>query len=878
MHLRICTLHRMQNRSHCHLVIRAFSLMALVAGLLAPKLLTHAYSSNSNSNLVANGGFEDGNTHPDGWNFCGGAKLADTQNGATDQMVHGGRYALRMGQPIDNTCGSAVLGPNQVAFQDVTIPSDASDVTISFWYQALGTWPAGEWHLELTNEPRDYLGSVVFIDTIKMDELTPGWHLYRQNLKSEDVAKVRGKTLYLQLYVRFKGQPDWDWQVYVDDVKVTPIRERTQTAPLPADLQGNGTRPIVVNGPNNSVYRIDTDGDNRIKLPSTTLPPYLPTWSPDGKRIVFQTDWLQPEASTDTTKFPALVGRAWLMNADGSGLRPIFQTLGQEGRKEVPLGCLRFSPNTCSDTGLDALDGLLTNLHWSPDSQKISATICFRNRWYNSDKSSQDATCHVGIHDVPTGVDIVKIGPTVSITDAAGASWSPNGKILFETGPSLTQRAKGIWELDTTTQPPQAVRLLTWLTGYASSSIDLRSNPESDPTWSPDGRYFITYRQAASVHYVPVTGTDPLFLSLRSNYHIMVHDRQNLGKPRMLLLTDHGRLSGRPAWSPNGKYVLYTLSNDEGTAADIWWLNVQTSETGKLTNDGASYNADWLPTAQLPTEPTPAPTSTPNPNLVFKAFMPMVVRDVGGTQPGPTATPSSQTNVTPVVLPTLTPTTASTPLPAPVNPTAVPPRGISGKVLYKGVGIAGITVRLEVCVPSLPCEAKVSTQTDANGNYNFPYAPSQSGFFSYQVTYTNGPDGGNASDSRFLSYWQVSKSALISYSYAERLAGGTFDIADVELIAPANGTELPVPVTFSWKSRDIAGEKYQGLLDTQNNGLNQCSQDDPGTVLSFTVSTLACQFPAMVPGVPHRWFVLVFQGGESGGEGASRVRAISFAP
>ena len=234
-----------------------FVLPALVAGLLAPLPRTHAQS---NLNLIANGDFETGNTHPDGWNLCGNAKLADTQSGATDMMVHAGRYALRMGQPIDNTCGSEVLGPNQVAFTDVTIPSDASDVTISFWYSALGTWPAGELNLGLTTEPRDYLGSVAFIDTIKMDELTPGWHLYRQNLKSEDVTRLRGKTLYLQIYVRFAGQPDWNWAMYLDDVKVTPMRERTQAAPLPADLQGNGTRPIVLNGPNNAVYRVDTNG------------------------------------------------------------------------------------------------------------------------------------------------------------------------------------------------------------------------------------------------------------------------------------------------------------------------------------------------------------------------------------------------------------------------------------------------------------------------------------------------------------------------------------------------------------------------------------------------------------------------------------------
>jgi Tol biopolymer transport system component len=853
--------------------------MALVTTLLVPAPLTNAQSNPnlSNANLLANGDFEAGNTHPADWNLCGGAKLADAQNGATDKMVRGGRYALRLGQPIDTSCGNDPLGPSQVAFEDVTIPSDAEDVTLSFWYSALGYWAAGEIVIELTRTPRSYLGSGVLIDAIKMEDLQAGWHFYRGNLRSSDVAALRGQTVYLSVYVRFQGQPSWDWAMYLDDVRLSPTRERTQAAPLPADLVGNGTRPIVLDGPNKGVYRIDTDGGNRIRLATAPLDTFLPTWSPDGRYITFQTNWLEPENNTDTTKFPALIGRAWLMNADGSGLRPIFHTPGREGTKDSPPGCIRT--NTCSDRGLDALDGLLTDLHWSPDSRHIAATVCIRGRWYNGDKDTQDASCHVSLYDVAGGNTVPIIGFSKWITEAQGASWSDSGKVLFYTTPSLASRKYGVWELDLSAQPSQTTQLLTWLTQDAESNVlDLRSNPESDPTWSPDGRYFITYRKSQSVHFVPSTEPDPFFSTLRTNFSIMLHDRQNLSQPRMLLLTDHGQLSGRPAWSPNGKYILYTLVTDEGTSADIWWLNVQTGETGKLTNDGQSRNADWLRTAQLPTEPTPIPTMptpTPNPDLTFKSFLPLAVRSTGNTQPTPTSTPSNQAAVTPVVLPTLTPTTAPTALPTPANPTAVPPRGISGRVLYKGAPVGGIKLELITCLLDLPCTIYMTATTTSTGVYAFEYAPENT-LLGYTVRYTNGPSGGNTEDPRYLLYWQTNGGLM--HEYAERKVLADFDIAEVELTAPANNATVAVPATFSWRGRG-GSDKYQWFIDALGDAFGLCDQQQPGTNTSFTFASLGCGgIFEIETNTPHNWRVVVTREGAGGGRGQSHVRTVRFAP
>ena len=45
-------------------------------------------------------------------------------------------------------------------------------------------------------------------------------------------------------------------------------------------------------------------------------------------------------------------------------------------------------------------------------------------------------------------------------------------------------------------------------------------------------------------------------------------------------------------WSPDGRYVLYTLYESTDTA-NVWWLDVTTGATGRVTNDGASVSVDW---------------------------------------------------------------------------------------------------------------------------------------------------------------------------------------------------------------------------------------------------------------------------------------------
>lgn len=846
--------------------------LLLLGSLFVLPPLVHAWQVSNVQNLLTNGDFEAGNTED--WIFCGGAKLVDAQTGATSEMVYAGRYALRLGQPIDDSCGNGALGPSQIAAEDVTIPANASDTTLSFWYSPTGDWPAGEITIQLSTKPTNNLGSQAVLSTLKMDDLMPGWQLFRQNLNADQMAAVRGQTLYLTFWVQFKGQPDWNWAIYVDDVRMAAAWERTEVNAFPADLAGDGQQPLVVLGRGATantfgIQRMDTDGGHRVVIAEEAVQPKQLTWSPDGQQIAYATDRIFP-ANSDNDHFPALVSDVHLINATGGSKRTLFFTTGGEGQKETPRGCL--PTRTCSDSGRDAIDVKVADIEWSPDNRQILSSLCVEPRWYNGDKATRGCAYHLALQPLPTA-NAVDITLPKFIDVAQNGSWASTNRILFQRPGSIGTNPlpSGVWEVDMAQQPPQPTLVQTWLTGYAGSNeLDLRAGPELEPTWAPDGRHFVTYRPAQGVRYVEKIANDVTLSALRSNYTIMLHDRKDPTVTRMLLYVDQGTLIARPTWSPDGRYLLYVVLADNGESADIWWLNVATGATGRVTNDGLSYEVDWQPTHQLTVSPTATsgPTATANPALTARLFLPVVNR--GAAQPTPVVTVAVPGVA--VSFPTLTPTPIPTSLPAPVNPTAVPPRGISGRLFYQGAPAAGVNVQLEVCLIGGTCDVKARTVTDATGLYNFPYAPTYNGAFAYQVTYRNGPEGNNATDSRYLLVWQ--EPPLLDYDYAQRVEGGSFDIGNVALISPADNAVIPSPATFTWQSRGIAGDRYQWFIDaTFDSGL--CDQQEPGTNTSFTFSGLGCSiFPELPANEPYQWYVVVH--GESGGSGQSQKRTVTF--
>jgi hypothetical protein len=526
--------------------------------------------------LLQNGGFEDGDAP---WGGCGGVSRVDLQDGGTTAaMVRTGRFAARIGGLSDGSCGPQPAS-QFVIVQPVAVPADATDLTLSFWFSRLGPDLAPDGNnvadlsISLSTDPS--IGMALF-DVVSHNVLR-GWMPFRGTLRPDDLAALRGQNAYLRFAVQYTG--DSDVTYFLDEVSLVAADVHTQAQPLPAALAGDGSRPLVLlqRNPANqdglAVARLDTDGTKPLQIyPGLYNMPRLPHWSPDGSAIAVVDDDVFPPDATVPATLKARVSRLSVVRPDGTGRRELFVTQGLEGTAGSPPFC---QPPQCVDTPRAALDQIIKGVEWSPDGKAIAVTICARNRYHWGE--SGDDTCRVGLVDATTGAMIRD-----DLDGWFRPDWGATGRVLF-TGPARypTYELRGVWEGDPSVTPPTQNLILP-------APLDLLIDGDRLPTWAPDGRHFVTARQMGGFRF------DANGLAVR-NEAVMLHDREDLQNPRVLLIADHGGISGAIGdftWSPDGRYVLYTLYESTDTA-NVWWLDVTTGATGRVTNDGASVSVDW---------------------------------------------------------------------------------------------------------------------------------------------------------------------------------------------------------------------------------------------------------------------------------------------
>ena len=101
--------------------------ICLLGALLAAAQIAPPAVAQSDANLLANPGFEQGAS---AWALCGTAEIVDVQQAATTAaMVYAGSRALRLTYGETVKCGSPVFDPDGAAAQGISIPADAPAVT-----------------------------------------------------------------------------------------------------------------------------------------------------------------------------------------------------------------------------------------------------------------------------------------------------------------------------------------------------------------------------------------------------------------------------------------------------------------------------------------------------------------------------------------------------------------------------------------------------------------------------------------------------------------------------------------------------------------------------------------------------------------------------
>lgn len=531
--------------------------LALLAwGLLAATSSTlHATAVQQADNLLTNSGFEDETA----WTLCSGAAIVDT-------AAYTGQQALRLGPPTGVGCEDEVveLGPKQVAYQEVTIPADAQTVTVSFWYQRTGDPDAGENELAvvLVSEP-DAIVKEVQLDSLYGYDLG-GWMLYRQTLTPAQLETARGQTWLFAFQLENSASGTNDIAFFIDEVQVQLADVATPAAPLPADLVGDASQPIVVTQfdeensteeeSNFAVYRTNTDGTQRQRIyTGLNGSPNFATWAPDGSRVAVVDPFVSnPIDATES----GLIGILSTLEPNGSDLREVYRTEGGGGELGPPEEA--------------NVDTRITSIAWSPDGTALGATVCGRARFTGG---TTDEICRLDFIDVATG------NRTGVVEDVFSFDWGSDNRILFS-APAFGDRVSGIYELDLNAATPAPVLLVrTW-----ANEIPFRE--ERNPVWAPDGEHFVVTREVAGQR-LNAEG------ELEQNTALVRYNRADTSTPELLVLADQGTNSGTPAFSPDGTYLLYTLFGADAPVS-VWWLRVTDGSTGPLLVNGASVSADWL--------------------------------------------------------------------------------------------------------------------------------------------------------------------------------------------------------------------------------------------------------------------------------------------
>ena len=273
---------------------------------------------------------------------------------------------------------------------------------------------------------------------------------------------------------------------------------------------------LTAAGSAEEIFTMNLDGSNRTQITRDGLNKFLPHFSPDGTRLVY-TKFLAggygtPNARTDVVVYDFASAKETQLTNAGKSWQPVWSPDGRRIAYDTQGSSLRIMNADGSNDHLvgalsDALDGSgWGDPAWSSDDWILFATGkptngCFKTRL---DKIRPDGTARTQVTDggpscTPTGMEQ---------SGDADPGFSADGKTIYSSRGFPRAPAA---PLTGTERRLYSISSDAWTPGKLETDLSLPSAPdciEGVPKGSPDGRRVLLFRACAGETRGGVTLTD----------------------------------------------------------------------------------------------------------------------------------------------------------------------------------------------------------------------------------------------------------------------------------------------------------------------------------------------------------------------------------
>ena len=290
------------------------------------------------------------------------------------------------------------------------------------------------------------------------------------------------------------------------------------------------------------IYLMNEDGTNLRRLTENMVGDFLPALSPDGKKIVFDSNRLRlPRLPTE----PRNNSDLFLMNTDGT--------------EQTHL--VRGSSAT-----------------WSPDGRNIVFHASASGTGLPTTTDPGAATSDSDIFVANVDDLLASVAQPQNITNSSDVidndpNWSPDGlKIAFtrHSAPAPDPRNPSGAEIHVI-NPDATLTRLTF-----------NDYEERAPQWSPDGSRIV---------FMARVGPPPPPNAPGANFEICI---MNADGTSFVRLTDNAVFDGGPNFSPDGQNIVFIRTLGSGQGQELFSMNADGTNEMQLTNTpGSNSLARW---------------------------------------------------------------------------------------------------------------------------------------------------------------------------------------------------------------------------------------------------------------------------------------------